>query len=120
VVGAIVGQMMMRIHYAGGSGLTGTAIATSLITFAEQLARTGTAATVDIPVRNSDGTLGRSMFLIGPASQMVAEHEDSPYDEVVDEDAIRDLERRAEALRPHQALNEPAQVYDVDWDLEPD
>lgn len=110
---------MMRIHYAGGSELTGTAIADALLVLAEQLACAGSATTVDIPVRQHDGSIGRSRFLIGPASQMVAETEASRSDEIRDDALVSELVRRAEELRPHRVgQSETSDV--IDWDLDTD
>lgn len=105
----------MRIHYAGGSELTGTAIADALLDLAEELGRTGGATTVEIPVRQADGSVGRSRFLLGPASQIVAETEDSDLDEVSDEEVVRDLAEQANALRLHPVLQAEA-ADTVGWD----
>lgn len=110
---------MMRIHYAGGSELTGTEIADALMDLAEELGRSGTARTVDIPVRNADGSLGRSRFLIGPASQIVAETEDSDLPEVVDVELVAFLRRQADSFRPHPAMNAEASDT-LGWDPELD
>lgn len=110
---------MMRIHYAGGSELTGTAIADALLALAEQLARAGSATTVDIPVRQDDGSIGRSRFLIGPASQIVAETETSGSVEIRDDELVLDLVRQANELRPHRVgATDPSDV--ADWDLDTD
>lgn len=112
----------MRIHYAGGSEVTGTSIATALLLLAEQLAITSTAATVDIPVLRPDGALGRSVFLLGPASQMVAETVEMAADEIVDDGLVGDLERQANALRRPPVLyadDQEAIGWDPDTDVEP-
>ena len=106
---------MMRIHYAGGSELTGTDIADALMDLAEELGKAGAATTVEIPVRQSDGSMGRSRFLIGPASQIVAETEHSALQEVVDEELVQDLKRQAEAFRPHSVLYEDG-LETLSWD----
>ena len=109
----------MRIHYAGGSELTGTAIADAVMDLAEEMGRTGTAGTVEIPVRQPDGGIGRCRLLIGPASQIAAESEDSDFEEVMDPQLVQALLRRAEVLRPHTAVN--SEVSDtVSWDPEMD
>ena len=106
---------MMRIHYAGGSELTGTAIADALLVLAEQLARAGSA----IPVRQHDGSIGRSRFLIGPASQIVAETEESRSEEIRDDALVSDMVRQADELRPHRVgQTETSDV--IDWDLDTD
>jgi hypothetical protein len=110
---------MMRIHYAGGSELTGTAIADAVMDLAEEFGRTGMAGTIEIPVRQPDGGIGRCRLLIGPASQIAAESEDSDFDEVTDGELVAALLRRTEALRPHAALNFDAPDT-AGWDPEID
>jgi hypothetical protein len=106
---------MMRIHYAGGSAVTGTAIARAVVELAEQLALSGTASTVDIPVLQADGTVGSAQLLLGPASQMVAESALTDVEEIRDEELVREINRRTTALMPHPGL--PTEPGDsVGWD----
>lgn len=110
---------MMRIHYAGGSELTGTDIAYAVLNLAEQLARTGTAATVDIPVMQGERRVGTSRLLLGPSSQLVAETEESGTADILDAELVRNIEAQVTALRPHPVLE--AQPTDViDWDPDTD
>jgi hypothetical protein len=111
---------MDRIHYTGESVLTGSAIATALLAYAEALAKRGSSATVDIPCRRSDGSLGRVSLLIGPASQLVSEAEESALGEVVDEVTVADFERQTELLSAPRALplDEGANVGPTMDDLE--
>jgi hypothetical protein len=90
---------MHRIHYAGDSILSGSAIARALLEYGEALAKVGTSATVDIPTREADGSVGRSKLLIGPASQLIADEERSEYDELVDEALVAYFDREAARLR---------------------
>lgn len=90
---------MDRIHYAGDSVLTGTKIAQALLEYAQALAKTGGSATVDIPTREEDGSLGRSLILIGPASQLIADAEDSAYDEVIDDEVVAHITGETAKLR---------------------
>jgi hypothetical protein len=83
---------MELIHYADGSILTGTTIAQALVEYAKVLAANGAAATVEIPTREGDGTVGHATFLLGPASQIVAVEAISQLDEVVDDELVRYLE----------------------------
>jgi hypothetical protein len=111
---------MDRIHYAGNSVLTGSAIATALLEYAEVLAKAGTSATVDIPILEEDGSVGRSKLLIGPASQLIADAEESEFEEIVDEDLVAYF--RAETATYRQApaaalLAEEAEVQDVMDDI---
>lgn len=82
---------MERIHYATGSILTGTEIARALVDYAEALAKVGSSATVDIPARHADGTEGRANFLVGPASQLVSETEDSEQPELTEPEVVERL-----------------------------
>src|SRR5918995_2135246 len=79
---------MDRLHYAGNSVLTGSAIAAALLEYAEVLAKAGTSATVDIPTLEEDGSVGRSKLLIGPASQLISDAEETDFEEIVDEDLV--------------------------------
>lgn len=98
---------MDRIHYAGDSVLTGSAIAAGLLEYAEVLAKAGTSAMVDIPTREEDGSVGRSKFLIGPASQLIADAEESEYDEIVDDELVAYFRAQASELRQAPALAPP-------------
>ena len=95
---------MDRIHYAGDSVLTGSAIARALLEYAEVLAKAGTSATVDIPTREEDGSVGRSKFLIGPASQLVSDVEESEYEELVDDDLVEYFRAETAVLRQAPAV----------------
>ena len=90
---------MDRIHYAGDSVLTGTRIAQALLEYAQALAKTGASATVDIPTRKEDGSIGRSSLLVGPASQLIADAEDSAYDEIVDDEVVAHITGETAKLR---------------------
>ncbi|WP_382309477.1 hypothetical protein [Herbiconiux sp. UC225_62] len=91
---------MERIHYAGDSLLTGSDIARALLEYASALARNELSATVDIPVRHDDGSIGHANFLIGPASQLVSETEPSPFDELTDPSLVEMLTHETNNLRP--------------------
>ena len=90
---------MHRIHYAGDSVLTGSAIARALIEYAEMLAKAATATTLGIPTREPDGSIGSTTMLVGPASQLIADAEHSEYEELVDEVLVERLRRLTDALR---------------------
>jgi hypothetical protein len=96
---------MDRIHYAGDSLLTGTEIARALLEYASALAKSEQSATVDIPVRHDDGTIGRANFLIGPASQLVSRVEASPFEELTDPSLVEHLTREADKLRPAHPMS---------------
>jgi len=100
---------MERIHYAGDSLLTGTEIARALLDYASALAKNEESATVDVPVRHADGTVGRANFLIGPASQLVSESESSPFDELTDPALVDLLSHEADKLRPPRPISAVAE-----------
>ncbi len=89
---------MERIHYSGDSILTGSEIARALLSYAQALAARGRSATIDIPVRHADGSLGTANFLVGPASQLVSEPEASQFDEITDEQLIEQLHHATAVL----------------------
>lgn len=95
---------MDLIRYAGESVLTGSAIAAALLEYAEVLAKANTSTTVDIPIRNEDGTIGRSKFLIGPASQLVSTAQESEFEELIDDDLVAYFEAETAALRQGRAV----------------
>ncbi|HYI34033.1 MAG TPA: hypothetical protein VEX88_11280 [Glaciibacter sp.] len=101
---------MDRLHYAGDSILTGTLIAEAVLEYAHALALAGTSATVVIPTINEDGTHGRSELLVGPASQLISDTEDSEYDEVIDGELVARMRGEAAQLRLHGAHSPTAGV----------
>ncbi|ARC58542.1 hypothetical protein AS850_15750 [Frondihabitans sp. 762G35] len=110
---------MELIHYADGSIMTGSAIAQALLDYAQVLASRGSAATVQVPTRMDDGTLGSATFLLGPASQIVAVTTTSPFDEVEDAALVERLETETARQRGAAVRPEEQQEFDVqEGDLE--
>ncbi|WP_411721607.1 hypothetical protein [Mycetocola sp.] len=108
---------MERIHYAGSSFVTGDLIARALIDYARFLTAHNSSASVDIPIRRADGTVGRANFLLGPTSQLVSESEGSRFGELFDDDVVHMLRDRSLGLnvsepRPVQELSFNAFSYD--------
>ena len=96
-------DLMEKIHYAGETLITGTAIAQALLTYASALASASDSDTVYIPVYDENGQVRNAEFLVGPASQLVAVEIDSEFEELVDDEVVRSLDlaaRRFEAPRP--------------------
>jgi hypothetical protein len=89
---------MDRIYYAGDAFYTGTAIAAGLLAYARVLAENDTSDTVDVPTRDGDGSIHRTRFLIGPASQLVSEEYLTTDTEITDDGLIRDMQSRADRL----------------------
>jgi hypothetical protein len=79
---------MFRIYYAGSAFVTTEAIAIEFLDYAVDLAKRGTAIAVELPIV-SDGRVHAVNFVIGPASQVVAE----PAPEIADIDMSEALEQ---------------------------
>ncbi|MDL5351676.1 hypothetical protein [Microbacterium sp. zg-YB36] len=107
---------MDRLHYAGSSILTGTAIAHALLDYAQALAGAGDSATVEVPTLNEDGSRGRSEVLIGPASQLISDSEPSPYDEIVDEDLVAHLRDVSARVRNDRSPSPAAGMIQDEFD----
>ena len=94
---------MKTISYAGNKFLTGDAIANALLEISQLMAERRNALNVEIPVRSSDGSIRAAVFLVGPASQIVAEDADSwDYEELIDREALHrltELKRRLQSAR---------------------
>ena len=99
---------MERIHYANDSLLTGHAIAKAVVDYAEALAKNNTSGSIEIPVRHEDGSLGRANLLLGPASQVVTETEESDLDDVVDDELVARLQALIGELAPARPQGQPA------------
>jgi hypothetical protein len=106
---------MHQISYAGNTLVTGSAIAHSLLGYAQALADESASATVTIPVVHEDGTVVSAEILIGPASQLVAESYESAGPELEDAEVVEYLNAAAARLRPARAVAEdPADGSAVD------
>ena len=93
---------MERIHYAGDTVLTGTEISEALLEYARALGANDQSDTIEIPAIDDEGNRVTSRFLIGPASQLVADSEVTEFEELVDVELVTELRRRTAALnRPH-------------------
>ena len=109
---------MERINYAGGVLITGDAIARAVLAYAEALAKRGTAAEVDIPVRREDGSYGTAQLLLGPASQLVAETVESDLEEPVDEALVARLHQETARLSDSRPLfDDAAAPEQTDFEL---
>jgi hypothetical protein len=86
--------------YAGDHYMTGDDIAVAMLEYSEALADNNTAESVEIPILEPDGSHQSAIFLLGPASQIVAKTVETPYEELVDPDALEELRRRTRTLRP--------------------
>jgi len=85
---------MRRVYYAGGSFLTGDAIASAILGYADALTRTHSSDLVSFPVVQPLGDIGEVALLVGPASQMATATESSLFDDPIDHDLVEMLERK--------------------------
>ncbi|CAN5250494.1 hypothetical protein BH09ACT1_BH09ACT1_22190 [soil metagenome] len=99
---------MELIHYAGNSVLTGTELAHALVDYAEALALKGSSATVEIPSRLDDGSIGTAHFLIGPASQLVSETVVTDEDEIEAPEIVANFRHETALLGEPHAVPEEA------------
>lgn len=93
----------MIIVYAGNEFLTGDEIALSMVDFSQVLARVGAAESIEVPVRDPDGETRPAVFLVGPASQIVAKGVASDDEELIDAKVVEELKSRIRRLRPSTA-----------------
>jgi len=112
---------MDRIHYAGDTFLTGTAIAEAVLTYAKVLAQNESSDSVDIPVYDPVTGTSRASFLIGPASQIASRIEETDIEEIVDTQLLADLAERTALLGhavavpgPDSAAYDPLAIDDLD------
>jgi hypothetical protein len=113
-------RMMKRILYNGGVVDTGTEIANAVLAYAEELAKHGTSDTVDIPMVQVGGQLGRAQLLLGPASQFVIEEVSSTAEEPVDDEAVRDMTRkRSELESPRPVGRGGTEFPEIDENIVP-
>lgn len=99
---------MERIHYAGDSVLTGTEISVALLEYARALGANVMSDTIEIPAIDDEGNRVTSRFLIGPASQLVADSEITDFAEVTDVALVAELRRKTRALNHARPQSEPA------------
>lgn len=88
---------MKRIHYASGSMVTGDAIADVILRYAAALAEHRTAAELAVPAVGEDGAVTEVLLVLGPASQIMAEHAPGA-DEFVDDEFVDSFEKKVAAL----------------------
>jgi hypothetical protein len=101
---------MERIHYAGDVVFTGTDISRALLSYARALAQDGSSATVEIPIYHEDGSHGTAEFLIGPASQVIADSIDSEWEELVDTKLVEELRAAARVRIPFLMPRKPPKI----------
>lgn len=111
---------MEMIYYANGTLRTGTNISRAVLAYAGALARRNSSATVDIPVRRADGTVGRANLLLGPASQLLAETYADEGAEIEDAELVDTLNAQIRSLaggtgRPFDEGDIAQSGHDFTW-----
>ncbi|WP_445443047.1 hypothetical protein [Clavibacter sp. km1a] len=97
---------MQLIHYSDDTYATGDEIAYAVIRYAEALALVESSATVGIPFRRADATVGHLEMLVGPASQIVLESSpDTTDDELRDADLVASITERTLLLSTDQCTS---------------
>ncbi|SDH57974.1 hypothetical protein [Microbacterium pygmaeum] len=91
---------MKILIYAGAELMTGDDIAEAVLEYCAALAESEAAETLDIPVVEPDGTIGRARLLLGPASQIVARSVESDWPELEDVPTVERVVARTMAQRP--------------------
>ncbi|MGA7148468.1 MAG: hypothetical protein WBX17_08295 [Microbacterium sp.] len=110
---------MMVVNYAGGEFMTSDAIADALMQYSAALAEGHDAATIDLPIVTEDGNAGRAVFLVGPASQIVARTVTTDLPEPDDAADLEHLKAATRSLRPSASVETEADGRDqVEWNWE--
>jgi hypothetical protein len=94
-----------RLHHAGGSVLTGNALADAVLDYARALGDRHMLDVVDIPVVNDHGEYGHAQLLVGSGIELMSVTTSSKDPELVDQDTVDALvrqtaEKRALRARP--------------------
>jgi len=96
-------EEMKRIRYAGGSFVTGDAIADAMLDFAAELANAGKAAKLVVPSLDLEQRAEVVALVIGPSSQLLAEPV-AGDSEMLDEDFTAELRLRTRVLQEKSGM----------------
>lgn len=108
---------MKALIYAGSEFLTSDAIADALLEYGAALAEGRAAATVEVPIVDAAGTVTTAVFLLGPASQIVAREVDTGVIEPDRPEVVEHLEGLTRRLHP-TARADSETPPDLDWSWE--
>lgn len=89
---------MKRIFYVSGSVITGDRTAAAVLAYAQALAQRETSDTIDVPVIDESGLVGRAQFLVGPASQLMVVSHQGPEHDIDDAATIEHISQRIRGL----------------------
>ena len=90
---------MKRLHQAGGSVLTGDALADAVLDYARALGNRRQLDVVDIPVITERGERGHAQLLIGSGIELMSVTASSISPELLDQDAVDAISRQAAGKR---------------------
>jgi hypothetical protein len=109
---------MKRVSYAGESFLTADDTADALIQLTAALGRAQNAQVVELPTVDQSGEVQIVLLVVGPASQLVAIPEESPFPEPESTAVVADLEARTRATRRNYSgvLSSQGSVSDFELD----
>ena len=94
---------MKRLHQAGGSVLTGDALADAVLDYARALGNRKLIDVVDIPVINETGEHAHAKILVGSGIQLMSVSASSMSPELLDQDAVDTIAQQAADKRVTRA-----------------
>jgi hypothetical protein len=112
----MVGRMK-SVSYAGLVFETADDVADALLALATALGQNDKAETVEIPIVEDGGKPNTIQLVVGPASQFVSRHIDSPYDDPEGSAVVARLTERTRLLDlPRAAAVAPEEYDRFDFD----
>lgn len=109
---------MKVLIYAGSEFMTSSEIADALMRYSEALTDGQNAGTIEIPVVEANGSTSLAVFLVGPASQIVAKDVVSDFPDPVHPEALAQLAAATRSLHPTASTDTAPQPQQVEWDWE--
>ncbi|WP_291041976.1 hypothetical protein [Herbiconiux sp.] len=108
---------MKSVSYAGLSFETADEVADALLRLATALGVKEKAETVEIPIVEEGGVQNVVQLVIGPASQFISRHVESPYADPESDGVVERLDQRTRLLElPRAAAVSPSEYdrFDID------
>lgn len=110
---------MKSISYAGLSFETADGVADALLRLATALGVNEKAETVEIPIVEEGGTLNMVQLVIGPASQFISRHVESPYADPESDEVVERLDQRTRLLDlPRAGAMSASEYHPFDIDID--
>ena len=104
---------MKSVSYAGHEFSTADDVADALLRLAAALGQNEKAETVDIPIVEEGGVPNSIQLVVGPASQFVSRHIESPYDDPDGTATVLYLDQRTRAFDVPRAGAVAPGEYDI-------